>query len=70
MAIGRMLIILGLALVAAGVLFVVGERLNLRLGRLPGDIVIRGRNSAFYFPLATSILVSAVLSLVFWLFRR
>ena len=70
MAIGRMLIILGLALVAAGVLFVVGERLNLRLGRLPGDIVIRGRNSVFYFPLATSILVSAVLSLVFWLFRR
>ena len=55
MAIGRMLIILGLALVAAGVLFVVGERLNLRLGRLPGDIVIRGRNSAFYFPLATQL---------------
>ena len=70
MAIGRMLIIAGLVLIAAGILFTLGGRLPFRIGRLPGDIVIRGRHSVFYFPLATSILISAVLSLLVWLFRR
>lgn len=65
-----MLVIAGLILVAAGVLFMLGERLPIRLGRLPGDIVIRGKHSVFYFPLATSILLSVVLSVIFWLFRR
>jgi hypothetical protein len=67
---GRMLIYTGLILVAVGVLFTFGDRLPFRLGRLPGDIVIRGRHSVFYFPLATSILLSAVLSILFWIFRR
>jgi hypothetical protein len=70
MGIGRMLVILGLVLVVAGILFMIGERLPIRFGRLPGDIVIRGKNSVFYFPLATSILISVVLSLIFWIFRR
>jgi hypothetical protein len=67
---GRTLVLLGLVLVAAGLLFMLGERLPIRFGRLPGDIVIRGRNSTFYFPLATSLLISLVLSFLFWLFRR
>jgi hypothetical protein len=70
MGIGRMLVIMGLVLVVAGILFMIGERLPIRFGRLPGDIVIRGKNSVFYFPLATSILISVVLSLIFWIFRR
>jgi hypothetical protein len=67
---GRTLIILGLVLVAAGVLVSLGGRLPVRLGRLPGDIVYRGKNSTFYFPLMTSIILSVVLSLVLWLFNR
>ena len=67
---GRTLVILGLVLVVAGVLFTIGGRLPIRLGRLPGDITIRGKNSVFYFPVATSILLSVVLSLVMWFFSR
>ncbi|HWQ57356.1 MAG TPA: DUF2905 domain-containing protein [Bryobacteraceae bacterium] len=70
MAFGRMLVIMGLVLVAAGVLFMVGDKLPIRFGRLPGDIVLRGRHSTFYFPLASSIVISIVLSILFWLFRR
>ena len=51
---GRTLIIIGLALVALGILVTLGERLPIRLGRLPGDIVIRGKNTVFYFPIVTS----------------
>lgn len=61
---------MGLVLVAAGVLFMVGDKLPIRFGRLPGDIVLRGRHSTFYFPLASSIVISIVLSILFWLFRR
>ena len=67
---GRFLIVFGLALVAAGLLMTLGERLPVKIGRLPGDIVIRGKNSVFYFPLATSVLLSIVLTLVLWLFSR
>jgi hypothetical protein len=68
--IGRTLIALGLIILAIGVLFAISEKLPIRLGRLPGDIVIRGKNSTFYFPLATCLLLSVILSLVMWLFRR
>ena len=64
-----MLIIIGVMLVAAGVLMTLGD-LPPKLGRLPGDIVVRGKNGVFYFPIATCILVSAVLSLVMWLIGR
>jgi hypothetical protein len=64
------LIVLGLVLIAFGVLVLFAERLPLRLGRLPGDIIYRGKNTILYFPWVTSLLLSAVLSLLFWLFRR
>lgn len=64
----RTLIILGLVLVVVGALWPWLTRLG--LGRLPGDIVIDRGNFRFYFPLTTSILVSIVVTLLFWLFRR
>lgn len=67
---GRLLIFAGLALAALGVLVTFAGRLPFKLGRLPGDIYIHGRNSTFYFPLATCILLSLILSLIMWLFRR
>ena len=67
---GRAFIAIGIALVILGLLPALGDRLPIRLGRLPGDIVIRGKNTTFYFPLVTSLLVSALLSLVMWLIGR
>ena len=55
---------------ALGLLVSLGEKLPIRFGRLPGDIVIRGKNSVFYFPIITSLLLSALLSLAMWLFSR
>ena len=65
-----MLMVLGLMLLALGVIVSIGERLPLRFGRLPGDIVIRGKHSVFYFPIVTSLLLSVVVSLVLWIFNR
>jgi Protein of unknown function (DUF2905). len=70
MGLGRMLIAAGIILLVAGILVSLGERLPIRIGRLPGDIVIRGKNSVFYFPLMTSILLSLLLTLILWLFGR
>ena len=67
---GRTLIAIGIALVILGLIVTFGEKLPIRLGRLPGDIVIRGKNSVFYFPVMTSILLSVLLSLILWLFNR
>jgi DUF2905 family protein len=67
---GRMLIALGLFVAALGVLILLGEKLPIRLGRLPGDIIIRGKHSVFYFPLVTCLLISFVLSLLLWLMNR
>jgi len=67
---GRLLIVLGLVLVAAGVVLTMVGRAHLPLGRLPGDIVYRGKNTKFYFPLATSVLVSVVLSIVLYVVGR
>ena len=63
---GRLLIILGIVLVAVGGLLMVGGRLPLRLGRLPGDIVYHGRNTTIYFPIVTSIVLSVGLTLILW----
>jgi hypothetical protein len=63
---GKLLIGLGLVLVVAGVLLTVLGRANLPLGRLPGDIVYRGKHATIYFPLATSVVVSVVLSIVLY----
>lgn len=70
MPLGRLLILAGLALVVVGLLVTFAGRLPIKLGRLPGDIYIHGKNSSFYFPLATCILLSLLLSLVMWIFRR
>jgi hypothetical protein len=70
---GRMLLALAVVLAAVGAFLYFSPRLPFRLGRLPGDIVRRGEHTTFYFPLATSLLVSLALSLLLWLisqFRR
>lgn len=66
---GRMIVVLGLVLVGVGLLLTVVGKVPF-IGRLPGDILIRRGNFTFYFPLATSILLSVILSLLFLLFRR
>lgn len=66
--IGRLLIVLGAVLLLAGVALTFSSRIG--LGRLPGDFVYRRGNFSFYLPLMTSILLSIVLSLLLWLFRR
>lgn len=60
---GKLLIIAGLVIAAAGAI-------TAGLGRLPGDLVVRRGNFTFFFPLMTSIILSIVLTLVFWFFRR
>ncbi|MGA3292361.1 MAG: DUF2905 domain-containing protein [Candidatus Acidiferrales bacterium] len=70
---GKLLLIFGIMLVGAGALLVFGARLPFRLGRLPGDISYQGRHGSFYFPIVTCILLSAALTLLFWIvnyFRR
>ena len=67
---GRAFIAIGIVLVVLGLLLTFGERLPIRPGRLPGDIVIRGKNTTFYFPLATSLFLSVLLSFVMWLLGR
>ena len=62
--------VLGAVLVAAGLALTVLGRMNLPLGRLPGDFVYRGKHTTFYFPLATSVLVSVVLSIVLYVVGR
>jgi hypothetical protein len=67
---GRGLVLAGALLLVLGLLITFQGRLPFRIGRLPGDIVIRGRHSVFYFPLTTSILASLLLSLLVWLMGR
>ena len=67
---GKLLIAVGIVLVVAGVVLTLLGRTNLPLGRLPGDIFYRGKNTTFYFPLATSVLISVVLSLLMYLFAK
>lgn len=67
---GRLLIYAGVVLVILGILVTFGERLPIRFGRLPGDIVLRGKNTTFYFPIVTCVIVSLVLTLLGWLFSR
>ena len=62
---GKILIIIGLVIAIVGVLIAMGGKLPW-IGRLPGDITIKSEKYTFYFPLATSILISIVLSLIFW----
>jgi len=67
---GKMLLVLGLVVAAVGLGFMLLGRTNLPIGRLPGDILYRGKHTTFYFPLATSIVVSVLLTLVLYLIGR
>lgn len=66
---GKILIILGILLIVAGALFLHGGKIPF-FGRLPGDIRIERENFTFFFPLGACLLLSVLLSLIFWLFRR
>jgi hypothetical protein len=67
---GKVLLLFGVVLAATGLVLILLGRTNLPLGRLPGDFLFRGKNTTVYFPLATSLLLSVVLSLVLYLISR
>lgn len=67
---GRVLVFVGGLLLVIGLVFIFAGKVNLPIGRLPGDIVYRGKNTTFYFPLMTSILLSVILSLVLYFVNR
>lgn len=67
---GRMLVVFGGLLLIFGLILIFAGKLNLPIGRLPGDIVYRGKHTTFYFPLVTSILLSVILSLVLYFVNR
>ena len=64
-----MIALIGLVLVAAGVLLMLSPKIPF-LGKLPGDIRVERDNFSFYFPITTCIVISAILSLIVWLFNR
>ncbi len=68
-ALGKMLIVLGCIIVVIGVILLFAHKIPF-IGRLPGDIYVKRDNFTFYFPLTTSIIISIILTLIFWLFRR
>ncbi len=67
---GRILVFIGGLLLAFGLVLILAGKVNLPIGRLPGDIVYRGKHTTFYFPLMTSILLSVILSLVLYVVNR
>lgn len=67
---GKLLLVFAIALVIVGALLTLGPKLPWRLGRLPGDIVLRRENFTFYFPVVTCLLLSVVVSLLLWLVAR
>jgi DUF2905 family protein len=67
---GKILVFFGLLVALFGVILIFAGRTHVPIGRLPGDIVYRGKNTTFYFPLATCIVLSVVLSLVLYLVGR
>jgi hypothetical protein len=66
---GKILIVLGLVIAFVGLVFMFGTKIPW-LGRLPGDITWKGKNFTFYFPLATSILISIILTVIFYFINR
>ena len=67
---GKLILGLGLALVVIGGVLMLAGRMGLPLGRLPGDIVYRGKHTTVYFPLVTCIVISVVLTLIFYVISR
>lgn len=67
---GKLLIVFGGIVMIIGVIVILAGKTNLPLGRLPGDITYRGKNTVFYFPIVTCIVISVLLSLIMWLVNR
>ena len=67
---GRALLIFGAVSVVVGAVLYLGARLPFRLGRLPGDIIHRGEHTTFYFPIVTCLVISVVVSILFWFFSN
>ena len=67
---GKLLVFAGVLVAVVGLLLVFSGRAHFPMGRLPGDLVYRGKNTTVYFPIVTSILLSVVLTLVLWLVGR
>jgi hypothetical protein len=70
MELGKLLVVLGAALVAAGIVVMLLGRTNIHFGRLQGDFIYRGKNTTVYFPLATSIVLSVVLTILLYVVSR
>jgi len=68
-SLGKILVVAGLLIASVGALFLLSDKVGW-IGRLPGDITIRRENFTFHFPLATCLLISALLSLLLWIFRK
>ncbi len=66
---GKLFIFIGLLLVVIGIVFIVGNKIPF-IGKLPGDIAVERKNFNFYFPLTTCIIISIILSLIFWLLGK
>jgi len=69
-SLGKLLVFLGAAMFIIGAALILFGKTNIPLGRLPGDIIYRGKHTTFYFPLATSIVLSIVLSLLLYVIGR
>ncbi len=69
-SLGKLLMLAGLVMACVGLLIIVFDRFGIHPGRLPGDLVYRKGNTTFYFPIVTSILISLLLSLLFWLLKK
>jgi heme/copper-type cytochrome/quinol oxidase subunit 2 len=68
--VGKLLIVLGAVLMVAGFALTLAGKMNWPLGKLPGDIVYRGKNTTIYFPIVSSVVVSVVISVVLYLMGR
>jgi len=69
-SLGKLIVVAGGVLIVIGIVVMLAGRANLPLGRLPGDITYRGKNTAIFFPITTCIVLSIVLSLVMWAVNR
>ena len=68
--IGKLLIYTGLFLVLAGFIVIILNRIGINPGKLPGDIIYKKGNTTFYFPVVTCIIISVILSILFWIFKK
>ena len=67
---GKLLIYIGLFMIAAGIMVTLFQKMGIQLGKLPGDIVYKKGNTTVYFPIVTSILISILVTVILWIFRK